>query len=133
MKYSMKNKMKVVVLSVITMITAVGCSTTSKYSVLNDVVVERVNSMDAKIIRANLYSHEVKNVVLRGDLKRQFYIRNAQIPGQLRIELFNLKGEIFKEFEFDYGRKVNNLSKLSFSVPIQVEPGLISKVRVIHH
>lgn len=133
MKCFMKKKMKVVVLSVMTMITVVGCSTTPKYTALKDVNVERVNSMDAKILRAALYTTDDKNIVLRGELKRQFFVRGAQIPGNLRIEIFNLKGEVHKQIEFNYGRKGNNLSKLSFSVPIPVEPALISKVRVIHY
>lgn len=89
--------------------------------------------MDAKITKACLYTTDSKNILLRGQLKRQVFVRNAQIPDHLRIELISLKGRLFKELKFNYGRKNNLLDKLSFSIPIPVEPELISKVRIIHH
>jgi hypothetical protein len=133
MKYIIKKKMKTILVSVISMITLVGCSNTQKYTGIDNIAIEQVSSMDAKITHTGLYRTETKNVLIRGELKRQFFVRNAQIPGHLRVELLNLKGKVFKEVEFNYGRKSNNLKKLSFSIPVPVEPALISKVRVIHH
>lgn len=122
-----------ILVSIITLITVVGCSATPKYTAIDNVAIEQVSSMDAKITQAGLHTTDSKNILLRGKLKRQFFVRNAQVPGHLRVELLNLKGKVFKEIEFNYGRKNNHLSTLSFSIPIPVGPELIRKVRVIHH
>ncbi|MCW8899470.1 MAG: hypothetical protein OQK75_02515 [Gammaproteobacteria bacterium] len=115
------------------MLTAVACSTTEKYIDINNIPVEKVSSMDGKIIRAELYRSQTQSLVVRGELKRQFFVRGAQIPGYLRVELFNAKGEVFKEITHRYGQKNSKLSKLSFAIPITVDSALISKVRVVHH
>lgn len=72
MKYIMKKKMKTILVSAITLITVVGCSTTAKYTGIDNIAIEQVSSIDAKITRAGLYRTESKNVLLRGELKRQF-------------------------------------------------------------
>ena len=133
MKYIMKGKMVAILVGMTVMITMVGCSTSQEVISNSNIIIEKVSSMDAKITQAGLYKTESKNILLRGKLKRQFFVRNAQVPGHLRIELISLKGKLFKAAEFNYGRKNNHLDKLSFSILIPVDPALISKVRVIHH
>jgi hypothetical protein len=88
--------------------------------------------MKGNITKAGLYNSEASSLLLRGVLKQQFYVRGAQIPGYLRIEVLNSKGKIIKDLKYNYGKKSNKFSSLSFSVPITIEPSLISKVRVIH-
>ena len=133
MKYIMKKKMVTILVGMAVIITMAGCSTSQEIISNNNILIDKVSSMEGKITQAGLYKTESNNISLRGKLKRQFFVRNAQIPGHLRVELLNLKGKVFKEIEFNYGRKSNQLDRLSFSIPILVSPKLISKVRVIHH
>ena len=133
MKYIMKKKMVTILVGMAVIITMAGCSATQEIISNSNIIIEKVSSMDAKITQAGLYKTESNNILLRGKLKRQFFVRNAQIPGHLRVELLNLKGKVFKDIEFNYGRKSIHLDKLSFSIPIPVDPKLISKARVIHH
>ena len=131
MKY-ITGKMITVLVSAFTLIVLSGCSVTQNKTTLNNVDIEKVSSMKGNITKAGLYNSEASSLLLRGVLKQQFYVRGAQIPGYLRIEVLNSKGKIIKDLKYNYGKKSNKFSSLSFSVPITIEPSLISKVRVIH-
>ena len=133
MKYIMKKKMVTLFVGMAATITMAGCSTSQEIISHSNILIEKVSSMEGKITQAGLYKTESNIISLRGKLKRQFFVRNAQVPGHLRFELLDLKGKAFKEIEFNYGRKSNHSDKLSFSIPIPVSPKTINKVRVIHH
>ena len=132
MKYIAKGKIIIVLVSIFTLLVLSGCSVTQNKTVLNNIDIEKISSMKGKITKAGLYSSEASSMLLRGILKQQFYVRGAQIPGYLRVELLNSKGKIIKVLKYNYGKKSNKLANLSFSVPIAIEPILISKIRVTH-
>ncbi len=109
-----------------------GCSTYTEFVGDKKLVVEKVGSTYARITHASLYTVESNQILLRGKLKRRSFQRGA-IPGHLDVQLMNLDGKIFKEGEFRYSQK-GSISRVSlFSIPIQIDPALISTVRIAHH
>ena len=118
----------------IMMLTVTSCSTSSNHIAIKSFPVEQVSSMGGKILQADLYDTQTNGLVIRGKVKRQFYVRNAQIPGYLQVELFDLKGKVSKKINYKYGKKNGKLSKLSFNSPLpEVDITSISKARIIHH
>lgn len=126
------NKLKVIFLSIVAIISLAGCSTYKKFESENKIVIKSIDSIIARITRASLYTTEPNVILLRGKLKRTNF-QSGSIPGHLDIELFNLDGVVFKKAEVKYWQQGGKYSDSTFSIPIPVDSTSLSMVRITHH
>ena len=128
----MKKKMTVVFLSIVVMMSLMGCSTYTKFETDKKIVIKTVDSNVARITRAGLYTTEPNVILLRGKLKRRNF-QSGSIPGHLDIELINAGGEVFKKAEVKYWQQGGKYSDSTFSIALPVEFSLVSMVRITHY
>jgi len=131
MNYKVK-KLKIILSSIVVLISLVSCSTYKNLESKNNIVINSIGSNVAKITSAGLYTTEANVILLRGKLKRTIF-QSGAIPGHLDIELLNLDGIVFKKAEVRYWQQGGKYSDSTFSIPIPIEPTLVSSIRISHH
>lgn len=128
----MKLRPIAILTSTISIAILAGCSTYKPLDSGTSVNIEKVETIQARITRAELYKNDQGEIILLGELQHPAYLR-APIPGHLDIELAGLNGKVMKETQWTYRQRYARSRTSHFSITIPVKINILSAIRVKHH
>lgn len=123
-----KNRLAPIVLALALLIPVASVMANSNHPLK----IETGESSTSKI--TNLVAKIQNNsIAVSGKMKRTKRIGHVFIPGQVQIELFDSKGELFKTVNVNHRKHRHHVNKpYSFSSNIAIESHDVSKVIVTH-